>query len=127
MTWTMPRRVLQIVAVLIGLCAVGGFAMGLGSTPMRRAAPADEGPAGNAPPLVAADARPINTEEVAPPPEPEKPEEAPEEKKPVEKAPAPVEKAPVNQVETPAPQPPADRVGDLLDAVTPPPSDDPPH
>ena len=54
--WSMPRNVLRIVAFILAACAVGGFVMGIRSTPERARLPG-EGAAG--PALEASDARPL--------------------------------------------------------------------
>ncbi len=128
--WSMPRSVLRVVAVIIGLCAAGGFIMGVRSAPDRARLPG-EGTAGTA--LEASDARPLEDlvltpSELEPEPEPEKEEEKPEEKA-AELEPVPV--APAPPVETPKAAPPTvppsdeDRVGDLIDGLTPPPEQPP--
>ncbi|CAN5898706.1 hypothetical protein BH11PSE1_BH11PSE1_05630 [soil metagenome] len=140
--WSMPRSVLRVVAVIIGLCAVGGFVLGVRGAPEKARLPG-EGPAGAAPgvQLQATDAKPLDDAALAPPP-PVVVEKA-EEKKPDEKKPqadpldlaadqaAPVAvtsvtpaKPPASKPATPA-TPAEDRVGDLLDGITP--ADDPPH
>jgi hypothetical protein len=71
-----PRRILLGVAAALGLCAVGGFAMGLSSTLARKASTADEEApiASNLPANVTVkDAQPIAP---PPPPAPPKPKAA---------------------------------------------------
>jgi hypothetical protein len=130
--WTMPRSVLRVVAVILALCAVGGFVLGLRGAPDRARLPG-EAPGGGAA-LQASEARPLDdlvlTPSELPPQEEPKPEEKPEEKTeeaaaPVEKPPEPLVK-PAPALKTPAP-PPADedRVGDLIDGLTPPPEQPP--
>jgi hypothetical protein len=129
--WSMPRNVLRIVAFILAACAVGGFVMGIRSTPERARLPGE----GAAPALEASDARPLEDLVLTPSelaPEPPKEEEKPEEK--AEEAPAPVI-APPPPVETPKAAPPPktptmpssdeDRVGDLIDGLTPPPEQPP--
>ncbi|MBR7617871.1 hypothetical protein JKL49_00600 [Phenylobacterium sp. 20VBR1] len=139
--WSMPRSVLRVVAVIIGLCAVGGFILGVRGAPEKARLPG-EGPAGAAPgvQLQATDAKPLDDAALAPPP-PVVVEKV-EEKKPEAKKPAadPLDLAadqtpPVAVASVTPPKPPAsktatppaadDRVGDLLDGITP--ADDPPH
>lgn len=130
--WSMPHRILRIVAGLIGLCAVGGFALGLISSNRGPSPDADE-PAGAPAPLVAADAQPLDSE--APPaPEPRAQAKAEADEtdsnaqaKVAAAEPEP-QKAPPAKTPpvAPAAAPPADKVGDLIDAVTPPP-EEPPH
>jgi hypothetical protein len=131
--WTMPRRTLWVVAILIALCAVTGFYMGFSGTPGRARLPGEEAGAGAAP-LAATDARPLTeAAEAPPPPPPEKAEEKDEEDSAEEETPPEkltVEAPPLAvPAPTPAPAPPPapaeDRVGDLLDGVTPPPQDAP--
>jgi len=133
MNWTMPPRILQIVAVVIGLCAVAGFVGGLNASAGRGRLPGEAGPGGIGAALVAADARPVKVLPPLPPPAPLAPDPEAEAKA---KAAAEAEKLKLAQARTsekaaaakavePA-APPADKVGDLLDAVTPPPAEDPP-
>ncbi len=142
MTWTMPRSVVRLVAALLGLFAVSAFAMGIVNAPQRGRLPGEKsaGEKGTSAPLQAADATPLSQERIEGPPPP--PELTPEEKAKLEaekKAKAEADAARKAQADaaadpaapsTPAtPAPPiGDRVGDLIDSVTPPPSaDDPPH
>jgi hypothetical protein len=127
--WTMPANVLRIVAFILAACAIGGFVMGLRSTPERARLP---GEGGAAPALEASDARPLEDLVLTPSelaPEPPKEEEKPEEKAEEEAAPMIVPPAPVEAPKAaPAPAtPPADedRVGDLIDGLTPPPEQPP--
>lgn len=75
MQWTMPHRVLQIVAGLIGLAAVSSFALGIINAPDRsgRLPGAKTAGAGPAAAIEAADATPLNDERIEgpPPPSPE--------------------------------------------------------
>ncbi|MDO8800239.1 hypothetical protein [Phenylobacterium sp.] len=139
--WSMPRSVLRVVAVIIGLCAVSGFVLGVRGAPEKARLPG-EGPPGAAAgvQLQATDAKPLGNEALAPPP-PVVVEKAEDEKKPEEKKPAAdpldlaADQSPPETVATVTPAkaappkpttPPAeDRVGDLLDGITP--ADDPPH
>ncbi len=143
MSWTMPRKVLQIVAGLIGLMAVGAFAMGVINAPQRGRLPGERAAEAGGVSITAAEATPLSQERIEGPPPP--PELTPEEKAKLEaekkakeeadaaaKALADAEAAAKAATPAPAPPvapaatPPGDRVGDLLDGVTPPP-DDPPH
>ncbi|MFN3521431.1 MAG: hypothetical protein ACK4YQ_04230 [Phenylobacterium sp.] len=127
--WTMPLRALQVVAALILGCAVLGFYLGFTGAPGRARLPGEAADGSSAAPLTATDARPIFETLEPPPPEPEKAEE----EKPAEVAEAPPEKLEVEvpPLAVPPPkapepaQPPEDKVGDLLDGVTPPPVDAP--
>jgi hypothetical protein len=123
--WTMPRKTLQIVAFLIAACAVGGFILGVRGAPDPARLPGEGLPTTGGTPLVATDATPLvdSVEPPKPPPEPEEDEKTDEAKaedaaktpevKPADAPPAPVA--------APPPAPPEDKVGDLLDGVTPPP------
>ncbi|CAN5634853.1 hypothetical protein BH10PSE5_BH10PSE5_10500 [soil metagenome] len=138
--WSMPRSVLRVVAVIIGLCAVGGFVLGVRGAPEKARLPG-EGPAGAAPGVLlqATDAKPLDDAALAPP-LPVVVAKAQDEKKPEDKKPAAdpldlaADQAPPVTVSTVTPAKPAapkpatpaeDRVGDLLDGITP--ADDPPH
>jgi len=136
----MPRPVLQLVAAILTLVAVGAFAMGVINAPHRGRLPGEkpDASASAAPAIEAEEATPLSTERIEGPPPP--PELTPEEKAKLEaeaKAKEQAEAARKAQEEaaaraaatTPGPvapaQPPQDRVGDLLDGVTPPPADPP--
>ncbi len=127
--WSMPRSVLRFVAVILGLCAVGGFILGVRGAPERARLPGEA--AGGGAPIQASDAQPLDDLVLTPSelaPEPKKEEEKPAEE--AEQAPAPVEKAPEPKA-APAPKAPTspppeeDRVGDLIDGLTPPPEQPP--
>ena len=140
--WSMPRSVLRVVAVIIGLCAVSGFVLGVRGAPEKARLPGEGAPGAEAGiQLQATDAKPLGDEALAPPP-PVVVEKAEEKKKPEGKKAAAdpldlaADQAPPVAVATvtpakptppkPAAPPPADdRVGDLLDGITP--ADDPPH
>ena len=122
--WTMPDKVLQVVAGLLAFCAVGGFVLGFAGAPQRGRLPG-EAVAGGASPMAATEARPLNSDELAPPkppepePEAEKAEDKPDESLiPAEKTP-PLKLPPAEQA--PAPDP----VGAIIDAAPPPPEDPP--
>lgn len=136
MQWSMSPRTLRLVAALLGLVAIGAFVMGVMSAPQRGGRMPGQRAADeqvSAPAIQATDATPLAEERIeGPPPPPElSPEEKAkleEEKKAKEEAEA-LAKAAADQaaIGTPAPAPaPVDRVGDLLDSVTPPP-EEPPH
>lgn len=99
--------------------------MGFSSTPNRARLPGEDVSGAGGAPLVATEAQPLVETADAPP----EPEEKPQEK-PVEVAEAPPEKLEVEAPPLavppvkPAP-PPEDKLGDVLDAVTPPPTDAP--
>ena len=127
----MPRSVLRVVAVIIGLCAVGGFVLGLRGTPEQGHLPGEVAKGAGARALDATDAKPLVDsipQEVA---------KVEDRKKPGDKklvdpldAQADALAPPVVAVPPPAvaakPKSPDDKVGDLLDGITPP-ADDPPH
>lgn len=139
--WSMPRSVLRVVAVIIGLCAVSGFVLGVRGAPEKARLPGEGAPGAAAGvQLQATDAKPLDDTALAPPPPVVA--KAEEEKKPEEKKPAadpldlaadqapPVAVATVTPARTAPPKPvtpPAaeDRVGDLLDGITP--AEEPPH
>ena len=72
MQWTMPHRVLQIVATLIVLAAVASFALGVLNAPQRGRLPGEKAAAGSgvAAPIDATDATPLSTERIEGPPPP---------------------------------------------------------
>lgn len=129
--WSMPRSVLKVVAVIIALCAVAGFVLGLQGTPDRGRLPGQVEPGAGGASVDAPDAKPL-IEEAPPPPPPEKKKDEEEVKKD-EVDPNAVPVLPVSPPAASAAKPtgkpgaPEDRVGDLLDGVTPPPQEDPPH
>lgn len=129
----MPLSTRKFVAVIVVACAVVGFVLGFRSVPPKAHLPG-EGPAqSNAPAVVdALEAQPLSTE---PPPPPAPAEKKTEEGKKTEE-PDPLEAvADASKLSPPpaaeaTPAKPAgqdDKVGDLLDVITPPPQDDPPH
>jgi len=132
MNWSMPPRVLQIVAVLIGICAVGGFAAGLRTAVGRGGLPGEVSPGGAGAALVATDARPVEVLPPLPPPPEPIPDPVAEAKAKAEADAAKLALAQaraaerINPPRLVVPPPPADKVGDLLDAVTPQPAEDPP-
>lgn len=134
--WSMPRSVLRVVAVIIGLCAVSGFVLGVRGAPEKARLPGEGAPGAAAGvQLQATDAKPLDDTALAPPPPVV--EKVEEKKKPEEKKPAAdpldlaADQAPPVAVATVTPPKPAtppaaeDRVGDLLDGITP--ADEPPH
>lgn len=128
MTWSMPRPVLQIVAAVIGLAALGSFAVGIITADAPARLPGERTPqAGQA--IQAIEAVPLAQERIEGPPPPP-PELTPEEKARLEeekKAKAEAEAAAKAEAEkaaqAPAPvtQPPPDRIGEVLDKAQPPP------
>lgn len=139
--WSMPRSVLRVVAVIIGLCAVSGFVLGVRGAPEKARLPGEGAPGAAAGvQLQATDAKPLDDTVLAP--RPPVVEKADEDKKPDVKTPAadpldlaadqapPVAVATVTPAKPAPPKPVAppaaeDRVGDLLDGITP--ADEPPH
>lgn len=126
--WSMPRSVLRIVAVILALCAAGGFVMGLRGAPQPARLPGE----GAAPTLEASDARPVDDLVLTPselepdPPKVELPEKAEEEAPQMISPPPPVAvPAPAPPPKTPAAPSEEDRVGDLIDGLTPPPEQPP--
>jgi len=129
--WSMPRSVLRVVAVIIGLCAVGGFVLGLRGTPEQGRLPGEVVKGAGAKVLDAQDAKPLVDsvpQQVAKAEDHKKAED----KKAVDPldAQALALAPPTPAVPPPAaaakPKSPDDKVGDLLDVITPPP-EDPPH
>ncbi len=126
----MPRSVLRIVAVILGLCAVGGFVLGLRGTPEQGRLPGEVVKGAGARALDAQDAKPLadsTPQEVAKAGDRKKPED----KKPADPLDAQALALAPPTVSVPPPvvakaKGADDKVGDLLDAVTPPP-EDPPH
>ena len=118
----MPRSVLRLVASAVACCAALGFVLGLGSAaprprlPGEAAAPA----AGETGPI--AEARPVLPEDLEKPrPEEETPIQTAEAAKPKpEVEPQPLLMQPQDVA------PPQDKVGEILDTVSPP-AEEPPH
>jgi hypothetical protein len=124
MNWSMPRPVLQVVAVAIGAVALGAFTLGVVNAPSRGRLPGERGDGKGGAAIEAVEATPLSQERIEGPPPP--PEPTPEElakleadklaKQQVEAAArAAAQPVPVPVIPAPAePQP--DRVGDLLQA-----------
>ena len=71
MQWTMPHRVLQIVATMIVLAAITAFALGVLNAPQRGRLPGEKpGAPGAAAPIDATDATPLSNERIEGPPQP---------------------------------------------------------
>ena len=138
MQWTMPPRVLKTVAAGLAVIATASFVLGIVNAPKRGRLPGEKAGGVIAAPMDATEATPLSQERIEGPPPP--PELTPEEKAKLEAdklAKAELEAAKLAAATpedaaklTPAPvtpaKPPVDRVGDLLDSVTPPP-EEPPH
>jgi hypothetical protein len=126
--WSMPRNVLKVVASGVACCAVLGFVVGLNGAGHRPRLPGETSDVSNAPPLVAADARPISPDEIAPPEsaDPDRDDKKDDDDK---APPAKLAEAPPAPVTPPpdVPPPAPDKVGDILDAASQPPADEPPH
>lgn len=135
----MSRNTLRMVAVLIGALALGAFGMGIANAPQKGRLPGERAAATTAATVIeAAEATPLSQERIegAPPPreltEEEKAKlEADKLAKEEAEAAAKLAQAEALAAQAKAaaalPAPGPDRVGDLLDSVTPPPFDDPPH
>lgn len=99
MSWTMPHRVLQIVATLIVVAAVSSFTLGVLNAPQRGRLPGEKAAGGAqnaAAPLDATEATPLSQERIEgpPPPPPETEAKADEADNQTDQA--------TNQVEAPA-------------------------
>jgi hypothetical protein len=135
MQWTMPPRVLQVVAGLIGLIAIAAFAMGIINAPSRGRLPGEKLPGESAAaPLEATEATPLSQERIEgpPPPTPLTDEQkakiaADKEAKAEADAAAKLATEASKPLPVPPPAPAQDRVGELLQNNNPPPSEDPPH
>lgn len=140
MSWTMPRRILQIVAGLIGLVAVGAFALGVANAPGRSRLPGEKatgGVAAGGAAIEATDATPLSQERIEGPPPP--PELTPEQKAKIEadkkakeeaaaQAAADDQDDAANPAASTAPAAPAGaQPGTATPPATPQPDDEPPH
>jgi hypothetical protein len=107
MSWTMPHRVLQVVASLIVLAALGSFTMGVLNAPQRGRLPGQkpDSTAEAGAPVDATDATPLSQARIegAPPPPPAK--EKPDEDQNAEDQADEPDQAPVPLGNIPAPQP----------------------
>jgi hypothetical protein len=137
MQWSMPPRVLQIVAGLIGLTAATSFTLGVLNAPQRGRLPGERVEGSPAALIQATEATPLSQERIeGPPPPPELTEEEKAKLEAEKQAKAEADAAAklaaqtptIRPILTPPPLavPPPDRVGDVLDATMPPP-DEPPH
>jgi outer membrane biosynthesis protein TonB len=122
--WSMPDKILRIVAGLLAACCVAGFILGVLGAPTRGRLPGEAAAGDGGTPMAATEAQPLNSEELGPPkpPEPIAQEIDEEDEKP---APPPPPKA-----AAPVPAPAADPVGALLEQPAPAPAapaqEDPP-
>lgn len=127
--WSMPRSILKVVAGLIAACGLVGLVLGFQGAPERGHLPGESPKGDSAEALTATDVKPLV--EDAPPPAAE--QKKPEEVKKTEEDAAEAADVPVPAPEAPPAKPatkpagPDDKVGDLLDGVTPPPQEEPPH
>jgi len=136
MQWSMPHRVLQVVAGLIVLVAVSAFTLGVINAPQRGRMPGEKSASGGsdgAAPIVATEATPLSQERIEGPPPP--PELTPEEKaqqqadreaKAAAKLAAAGEATPAGPAAPAPPKLPADKLGDIIQNATPS-QEEPPH
>ena len=136
MQWSMPHRVLQVVAGLIVLVAVSAFTLGVINAPQRGRMPGEKSTSGGsdgAAPIVATEATPLSQERIEGPPPP--PELTPEEKaqqqadreaKAAAKLAAAGEATPAGPAAPAPPKLPADKLGDIIQNTTPS-QEEPPH
>ena len=142
--WSMPLSVRKVVAVIVALCAITGFVMGFASVPEKSHLPGEGLPGSTAPVIDAMDAKPLESNEApivakpaetaAPKTDEAKKDDAPDPLDAVADASKLTTSPAAGAPEKPAAKPGAkpagqaeDKVGDLLDGITPPPGDDPPH
>lgn len=132
MNWSMPRPVLQIVAGLIGVAALGSFTAGILSADAPARLPGERTAEAGAV-IEAAEATPLAQERIeGPPPPPEKtPEEKAREeaerKAREEAARAKAEAEAAAQAQPAAPAAPQDRIGEVLEKARPAPQTPPPE
>jgi len=136
MQWSMPHRVLQVVAGLIVLVAVSAFTLGAINAPQRGRMPGERSASGGsdgAAPIVATEATPLSQERIEGPPPP--PELTPEEKaqqladkeaRAAAKLAAAGEATPTGAVPPAPPKLPSDKLGDIIQNAAPP-QEEPPH
>lgn len=138
MQWSMPPRVLQVVAGLIGLTAVGAFTLGIVNAPSRGRLPGERADGATGSLIQATEATPLSQERIEGPPEPAP--LTPEEQAKADEAKAAkseaavaarlaaagIRPAPPPSAAPPPAAPAPDRVGELLDNANPPP-EEPPH
>ena len=135
MQWSMPHRVLQVVAGLIVLVALSAFTLGAINAPQRGRMPGEKSSGGSdgAAPIVATEATPLSQERIEGPPAP--PELTPEEKaqqiadkeaRAAAKLAAAGEATPPGAVQPAPPKLPSDKLGDIIQNSAPP-QEEPPH
>lgn len=132
MQWSMPHRVLQVVAGLIVLVALSAFTLGVVNAPQRGRMPGEKAngePNGPAP-IIATEATPLSQERIEGPPPP--PELTPEEKakqqadkEAREAAKLAAQSAAATPV-APAQPPAGEKPGDIVQNPIPP-QEEPPH
>src|ERR1700754_3174045 len=136
MQWTMPHRVQQVVAGLLGLTAITAFTLGVINAPDRGRLPGERADGASGALIQATEATPLSQERIEGPPEPtpltpEQQAKLDEEKAAKAEAAAEARLAaagvkPVTPTTatpaTPAP-PPQDRVGEILENAAPPPEE----
>ena len=131
MQWSMPHRVLQVVAGLIVLVALSAFTLGVVNAPQRGRMPGEHiaGDTG-ALPIQATEATPLSQERIeGPPPAVELTPEEKAKQEADKEAKAAAKLAASGAVAPPPPTlpvTPPDKVGEMLQNVTPP-QEDPPH
>jgi hypothetical protein len=133
MQWSMPHRVLQVVAGLIVLTALTAFVLGVVNAPGRGRLPGERAAKGeDAAPLEATEATPLSQERIEGPPPPAPLTDEQKAKLEADKAAkaaaaAAAQAPPIIAQAPPAvpPPPPADRLGDLLQKSAPPPEEAP--
>ena len=135
MQWSMPHRVLQVIAGLIVLTALTAFILGVVNAPGRGRLPGERAAKGeDAAPLEATEAMPLSQERIEGPPPPAPLTDEQKAKLEADKAAkAEAEAAAQSQPAAPgapapaaAPPAPGDRLGELLQKSAPPP-EEPPH
>ena len=136
MQWSMPHRVLQVVAGLIVFVALGAFTLGAINAPQRGRMPGERSAGGGsdgAAPIVATEATPLSQERIEGPPPP--PELTPEEKaqqladkeaRAAAKLAAAGDASATGAVPPAPPKLPADKLGDIIQNAAPP-QEEPPH
>ena len=138
MQWSMPHRVQQIVAGLLGLTALTAFTLGVINAPDRGRLPGERADRASGALIQATEATPLSQERIEGPPEPvpltpEQQAKLDEEKAATAEAAAAARLAAagVRPIAPPTATPSApaatpDRVGDILENAPPPP-EEPPH